>query len=69
MENFSVLKIVVNISQIAVFSASAESNHIIYYMLNSVINILVPYRVCDYFMVVITAYTRLPKWEGLCSLC
>ena len=32
MENFSVLKIVVNASQSSVFSASAESNHIIYYM-------------------------------------
>lgn len=69
MENFSVLKIVVNISQIEGFSASAESIHIIYYTLKSVIDILVPSRVCAYFMVVITAYTRLPEWEGLRSLC
>lgn len=68
MENFSVLKIVVNTSQNLVFSASEESNHIIYYTLNSVINTLVQYTVCAYFMVVITAYTRLPKWKDLCSL-
>lgn len=62
MEYFSVLKIVVNL----IFSTSAESIHIIYYTINSVINTLVQHTVCAYFMVVI--YTRLPKWEGLCSL-